>query len=95
MSNLRVIRIKGSDILVPEGLRMDLAEEIAERLLKRLAAIEAEAGKVDTIGYALQLAFDSMVQLHEQAAKSQADLVELVKSLAQLNEELESLLKQS
>jgi len=95
VSNRRVIRLKGSDVIVPDGLRMDLAEEIAERLLKRLAAIEAEAGKVDTIGFALQLAFDSMVQLHEQAASSQADVVELVKSLAQLNDELESLLKEN
>lgn len=93
MSNHRVIRIKGSDILVPEGLRMDLAEEIAERLVKRLAAIEADAGWVDTIGFALQVAFDSMVQLHEQAGSAQGDVVELVKALAQLNEELETMLR--
>jgi hypothetical protein len=94
VSNRRVIRLKGSDIVVPDGMRLELAEEIAERLLKRLAAIESDSGKVDTIGFALQLAFDSMVQLHGQAASRQADVVELVKSLAQLNDELEAFLKQ-
>lgn len=94
MSAKRRVKIRGVAVQVPDAMRLELAEDIAERLTRRHEAIEEEYGRVDSVGYAMQLAFDAATQLHDVGQHGQSDVAELVKALSQLNEEIEKLLRE-
>lgn len=78
---------------MPDGVRMELAEEIADRLTMQLREIEVKAQKVDTLIFALQLAFDYALRHQQQAEAHQSEQADLVRELLAVNELLESLLK--
>jgi hypothetical protein len=92
MSEPLFVRVGRITIPVPEGVRRELADDIAERLTSRLAEIEAKSTRVDTQIFALQLAFEYALRLHALSEEQQEISAGLTKALSQLNEELEILL---
>ncbi len=92
MSGDGTVKVGRTRIAIPSGIRQDFAEELAERLNKRLAQIEEESQRIDTQGFALQLAFEYALRMHQLSEERQQESAEVARALQQLNEELERLL---
>jgi len=92
MNSPRTVRIGRTPVAVPDSVRLDLAEEIAEQLTAQLAEIEAKAQKVDTLTFALQLAFENALRYQQQADAYQDEQADLIRELLAVNEQLEALL---
>lgn len=88
------LRLQGYTLRVPLAGDAATTEAIAEDLKNRLAVIEENAERVDTLGFALRLAYDLAVELHHTKAQSDADLRDTLKSLDQLQTRLSHLLNQ-
>jgi cell division protein ZapA (FtsZ GTPase activity inhibitor) len=68
---------------------------IAEEVSARVAAMEEQAGRIDSQAFALQAAFAYAVELHAEKAERDGDTRDLVKALDRIASQLKRLLEQS
>ncbi len=66
---------------------------IAEEVSARVAAMEAEAGRIDSQAFALQAAFAIATELHAEKAARDADTRDLLKVLDRIAGQLARLLE--
>lgn len=88
------IRLQGYTLRVPVAGDEKTTEAIVEDLNNRLAIIEENAERVDTLGFALRLAYDLASELHQAKSQSDADLRDTLKALDQLQSRLNQLADQ-
>lgn len=68
---------------------------IAEEVSARVAAMEEQAGRIDSQAFALQAAFAYAAELHAEKAERDGDTRDLLKVLDRIAGQLKRLLEQS
>lgn len=90
MSTPGKVRIGAVSVEVPEGVGQALADSIAERLTARLKEIEVASTRIDTLAFAMQLAFDIALQNHRMGEDRQRENAELLRALSAANDAIEA-----
>lgn len=68
---------------------------IAEEVTSRVAAMEEQAGRIDSQAFALQAAFAYAAELHAEKAERDADTRDLLKVLDRIAGQLKRLLEKA
>jgi cell division protein ZapA (FtsZ GTPase activity inhibitor) len=86
------VKVGAISVAAPEGASEALAQELAAKVESRLKEIEGESGRIDTLGFALQVALEYAYKVQLLARDRQRETAELVKVLAELNAAIEETL---
>lgn len=85
------IRLRGVPLRVPTHVDEKTTQTIASKLDQRLQDIEDGAERIDSLGFALRLAYDLAVELDALQSDAEANLKDVLRHLDRLKGRLESL----
>ena len=89
----QIVFIRGTKVPVPAGLDAAALKRAVLRIDQRLEEIQQATLKTNTYVFALRLALELTLELHEQEAAHKSDIHDLLRQLSKLNETIEHTLE--